>query len=240
MTKGASHRISMTPGSTGGFAGDGENAALVSPGRAPIENASDPGLSGALDCPEGARLIPLTRGLFAIVDESDFAELSQWRWYACPSGRKGGRQKFYAARGVRCGARVRHFKMHRQITGAANGVAVDHRNGNSLDCRRHNLRLSTQTQNNRNKRGWSALPKGVKRDGNRFSARITYERRQYYLGSFLTIEDASAAYDRAATRFFGEFARPNSLDEQDASRALHANEHGGEERACPYPREVVA
>jgi hypothetical protein len=51
--------------------------------------------------------------------------------------------------------------------------------------------------------------KGVSfsRSGKKFQASICINNRIIYLGTFITAEEAHAAYCTAATRYFGEFAR---------------------------------
>jgi hypothetical protein len=50
------------------------------------------------------RFIPLTRGLWAVVDAADFERLNKYRWYASPSG--GG--KMYARRNTKKGTVLMH------------------------------------------------------------------------------------------------------------------------------------
>lgn len=94
------------------------------------------------------------------------------------------------------------------------GLGVgDHIDGDKMNCRRNNLRVCSQKNNTRN----SAAPlsnttgfKGVgsKRPG-RFHARIMVDRKSIHLGTFGTATDAARAYDTAAIKYFGEFARLN-------------------------------
>jgi hypothetical protein len=89
---------------------------------------------------------------------------------------------------------------------------VDHRNGNGLDCRRHNIRAATKSQNAANARahrdnkcGW----KGIwwnKRD-KCWQAQICVAGRKQHLGCFRKPSTAKAAYNRAARDAFGEFFR---------------------------------
>lgn len=103
--------------------------------------------------------------------------------------------------------------MHWEIVGQPAGMDhVDHINGDGLDNRRCNLRHATRSQNAinqdlsvRNKSGhrgvhWSKARK-------RWIAVISYERRQHYLGSFRTKEEAAEAYAKAAEKHHGEFRR---------------------------------
>jgi hypothetical protein len=92
---------------------------------------------------------------------------------------------------------------------------VDHRNRDRLDNRRGNLRSATDSQNGANKsksttRSHSKF-KGVTfhRNTGRWQAAIKHHDRCIYLGLFDAEENAARAYDHAALRIFGEFARPN-------------------------------
>lgn len=100
------------------------------------------------------------------------------------------------------------------------GMDVDHVNGDTLDCRRVNLRLATRSQNAANRhreiRSFSRF-RGVSPNhrGGKWRATITHQGRRMLLGSFDTEEAAAAAYNEAAVRMFGEFAAPNPLPERE-------------------------
>ncbi|KKK50764.1 hypothetical protein LCGC14_3121750 [marine sediment metagenome] len=86
--------------------------------------------------------IELTQGMFALVDNDVFEELSRYKWYA----RKGG-HTFYAMRSVYLGGGQANRKnktvlMHRVIIGALKGQHVDHRNGDGLYNLRCNIRAN--------------------------------------------------------------------------------------------------
>lgn len=89
---------------------------------------------------------------------------------------------------------------------------IDHINGNRLDNRISNLRLSTATQNQANARKRADSTTGLKgvafRPGRRlpFIARIKVRGEQVWLGSYATAEEAHEAYCRAAEHTHGEFA----------------------------------
>src|SRR5689334_16735192 len=88
------------------------------------------------------KLIPLTRGQSAIVDDTDFEWLSQWKWCALPTHRKDG---YYAVRRTP-NSNGKLLFMHKFILGATTNQG-DHINGNKLDNRRDNLRPATRKQN---------------------------------------------------------------------------------------------
>jgi hypothetical protein len=91
---------------------------------------------------------------------------------------------------------------------------IDHKNGDRSDNRFANLRVATPAQNNANKAKNvrnSTGRKGVKFSPTRgkFVAHISYRGKDHYLGTFDCIDKASLAYQRAAERFYKEFANPN-------------------------------
>jgi hypothetical protein len=95
------------------------------------------------------------------------------------------------------------------------GFLVDHKNLNTLDNTRTNLRLATRSQNmfNRNKikSNTSSRFRGVCFDKRRkkWCAYITVEGKRIWLGTFDNEIDAAMAYDAAAKKYHGEFARLN-------------------------------
>ena len=89
---------------------------------------------------KGARYIPLTQGLFAIVDAADFEQLNQYRWYTTTTSPT----LHYVGRKEQGGASIR---MHREIMRPPKGMVVHHVNGNGLDNRRANLCVCTHAEN---------------------------------------------------------------------------------------------
>jgi hypothetical protein len=153
------------------------------------------------------RFIPLTRGLWAVVDAADYERLSKYRWYASPSG--GG--KMYARRNTKTGTVL----MHREIMHTPKGMHVDHRDRNGLNNRPDNLRNCTPAQNEYNKppRGKRSRFKGVYPDGDKWYAVIKHKGKTYYLGTFDDEIEAARARDRKARELEGEYAYLNFPDE---------------------------
>jgi hypothetical protein len=104
--------------------------------------------------------------------------------------------------------------LHRFILGLTDGkILVDHKNGDTRDCQRSNMRIATEGQNRANQkktRGASRF-KGVTlhRKSGKWDAQIGGRMGHRHLGRFDSEEDAARAYDIAAKERFGEFARPN-------------------------------
>jgi hypothetical protein len=96
------------------------------------------------------------------------------------------------------------------ITGRMPSNQIDHINGNSLDDRWQNLREATATQNMQNQRKRKrrvSLPTGVRvNKSGTFAARITVDKAQVQIGTFKTVDEASAAYQMAREKYFGQFA----------------------------------
>jgi hypothetical protein len=156
--------------------------------------------------------IPLTRGKIALVDDEDFEELNKYLWSAI---RK--RKIFYAIRTVlKADGGHMNIEMHQQILEVSDGLKVDHINGNGLDNRRCNLRPCTNSQNlcNRGRtRNNTSGYKGVSWDkrAHKWEASIGVDGKHKHLGRFDSREDAARAYNEAAKRLHGNFARLNEI-----------------------------
>ena len=111
----------------------------------------------------------------------------------------------------------KHLFLHRVIWLMVHGElprSIDHVNGIRSDNRLANLRPATPSENSRNlTRPFGGVPyKGVTyvKHGGKFQAQITAEGKTQYLGWFEKSEDAARAYDAAAIRLFGPFAKTNA------------------------------
>lgn len=156
----------------------------------------------------GARWIPLTQGRWALVDEADHLELSRHSW--CYIKGRHDKASGYAQTNMHNPDGYRRVTMHKLLTKFQG--QVDHKNGDGLNNRRANLRLVTDTQNRMNmqrpKDNKSGF-KGVSFHQGRYRATIVVYKKQKYLGHFDSSEEAARAYDKAASKYFGEYARFN-------------------------------
>lgn len=71
---------------------------------------------------------------------------------------------------------------------------IDHADVDPGNNRPWNLRPATRAQNNINRKGWSGLPKGVFKVGQRYRASATVDSKTRQIGTFATIEEAHAAF----------------------------------------------
>lgn len=158
----------------------------------------------------------LTRGYHALVSLEDIDRVSQikWRVRIDSDGRP-----LAVAHKPGSGKRGKEITLHRFIVDAQPGQIVDHINGDTLDDRRSNLRVCRNAENIRNQRPHrdkrTSKLKGVYFQPSRrsFRAQITVDRRKINLGNYPTEVEAAHAYDNAARRHFGDFARLNFQEE---------------------------
>ena len=148
--------------------------------------------------------IELTLGQVAIVDDEDFEELNQNKWFATKSAKT-----FYARRNSPW-INGKHYaiRMHHQIIGKPpKGLMVDHINGEGTDNRRENLRFVTNRQNCQNinhKKRSSEYP-GVSWYGprNKWVAMINLKGKTKNLG-YSTDEKEAFEFYRQAVNELGE------------------------------------
>ncbi len=152
---------------------------------------------------------PKHPGAVALVDDDVFEEVSRFKWSAMPH-RNGLRVRRYAKDGD---GKWRIVLLHRFITQAPPGMAVDHVNGDALDNRLMILRLCTFRQNswNQRKTRGSSQYKGVSfhRKSGKWMAYIKAGEKKTYLGLYPDEKHAALVYNYAALRLHGEFAKLN-------------------------------
>jgi len=156
------------------------------------------------------RRIYLGEGEWTIVEPEDYYRLKHFKWHLI-----GNNEKFYAFRNIKIGhTGTKMVSMHREIMNAPRGLLVDHRNRNGLDNRRANLRLATYSQNNCNKpkrKNTSSRFIGVcfNKLNQCWGAHIQHQGGKIFLGYFDSETEAAKAYDAAAKKYHGAFARLN-------------------------------
>lgn len=153
--------------------------------------------------------ILLTRGLYTLVDDSDYDELNSHKWHALKDG-----NTYYAVRTVYVKRKGKTVRMHREIMQTPSEMETDHIDGNGLNNVRNNLRNCTKSQNLSNRKPnttSSSIFKGVswRKASCKFVAQIQSNGKKISLGYFKKEEDAAHAYDAAAIKYHKEFANLN-------------------------------
>lgn len=100
--------------------------------------------------------------------------------------------------------------LHRIIAKVSDEGEIDHKNGNTLDCRKNNLRSCTHSQNQMNRRRTKNNHtgfKGVTFRRGLWRATICFQGKHHELGTFHSAIEASEAYRKAAILLAGEYAR---------------------------------
>lgn len=124
----------------------------------------------------------------------------------------------------------RNFYVHRVAWALHYGVwpdgPIDHIDGNRSNNQIDNLRLVTPSQHSMNRSVQKNNKLGAKgvcfhKPTKKYTAQIHVNRTKKHLGLFNTIEEAKAAYDAAAEKFFGEYRR---IDETNKGYRTHKAE----------------
>lgn len=149
------------------------------------------------------KIIPLSQGKVARIDDEDFDRVSQFKWYYSNYG--------YAVRNIKVSDGRKTIQLlSRFILNATKTMWVDHRSMDKLDNRRANLRLVTPSESQCNRRALVTSKtgqKGVSPFEGRWRATISVRRRRFHLGLFGSVAEAALAYEQAALQLHGEFAR---------------------------------
>lgn len=154
--------------------------------------------------------IKLTKGQVALVDDDIYDELNSHNWFAVKHG-----NNYYACRRLWNGGHPICISMHRVVMGIADkSIHIDHKDCNSTNNQRFNLRICTRFENQANAKAGvnqSSKYKGVTwyKRGNKWHCKIQYHNQRIHLGYFNNEDDAGRAYDKKALELFGEFARLN-------------------------------
>lgn len=150
--------------------------------------------------------IPLSRGLFALIDDSHFELVSQHKWYA-----QSSHGKTYAARNVTVSGKRAKVYLHRLIAGVTDRTLhIDHVDGNGLNNTTNNLRVATVSQNlcNRGKQANNTTGhKGVYRTKSGFMARVGSQGGSIYAGHFKSADQAAEAYFAVSATTHGQFGK---------------------------------
>lgn len=155
------------------------------------------------------KLIKLTKGKYAKVDNCDYKVLMCFKWSAYKAYGLGNKYRVHA--GVKINGNWKTVELSRAIMFPSKEKMVDHRNGDPLDNRRSNLRICTRSENMGNsvlhKKDHSTGIKGIYKYGNKWLVRgVMKDGVRRFVGSFACPAVAKASYNTEALALHGEFA----------------------------------
>lgn len=140
---------------------------------------------------------------FSLVDDSIYKLYGKMKWWA----KKGRNNSLYAFNNI--------GYLHRIILNAKKGQYVDHKNCNSLDNRKTNLRFCSIKENARNrgkqlnnKSGYKGvyLSMSERQKNPKWRSQIQFNKKLINIGCFNTREEAYKAYCLKAKELHGDFS----------------------------------
>lgn len=144
------------------------------------------------------------------IDYEDFKKIKDYTWsvHFTHSGRLA-----HVFTNITIGTKRTKLLLHKLIVPFE---IVDHIDGNPLNNKKDNLRPCTRKENGRNRninKNNSSGFKGVSfiTKKNRMCAQIKVDYKNIHLGYFKTAEEAARAYNAAALKYHGKFARLNKI-----------------------------
>lgn len=148
----------------------------------------------------------------SIVDDDVYDYLIKFRW----SVSKDKGNLYLVARKFYEDDKLKKVKMHQMIMMPydKSKFIIDHKNRNTLDNTKANLRLATVAQNNWNRKPQSnkKVPfKGVVKSYKSYLVEIMVNGKRIKGGTFNTPEEAALKYNELARIHHGEFAYQNKV-----------------------------
>lgn len=137
------------------------------------------------------KVIELTNGALALVDDEDYDYVSIYNWYAVKS-----RNTFYAVRTETKNGIKRVILLHRFIMKPPKGKVIDHINRIGLDNRKTNIRFVTPRENALNMNRKGGVDNYYK---NKWRCRVMVDGKLYIKSGFDSKKEAT----KYLTKFVG-------------------------------------
>ena len=158
--------------------------------------------------------IPLSKNLFALVDDEDYDLVKSYPWHAGQS-----HDRCYARAFIKnennAQKRKSVFMQHLIFGRSPAGKRLSFKDNNSLNCQKSNLEFISRSQAAHNyykkaspNKNNTEKFKGVSVV---FSAFIKFQNKTYRLGSFSNEYEAAQAYNLKAIEFYGDRAKINNI-----------------------------
>jgi len=153
--------------------------------------------------------VPLKDGRVFFIDDEDANRVLKLKWHVNKNG--------YVMHKKRNCKHIETVYLHRFVLNLPAGVKVDHRDHNTFNNQKFNLRPATASSNGANRgKPWGNYTskfKGVSwfpRDA-RWHAQIRVKGKGIHLGYLDDEIEAARVYNAAAKKYFGEFASLNQV-----------------------------
>lgn len=141
-----------------------------------------------------------------LIDTEDLSLVLEGYGKWCINPARGKKTKDYVQATI-LGTKGKKMSLHRLIMGNPIGKVVDHKDGNTMNNKKYNLRVTTQLINSRNRQGTRAKSghKGVRwhEKDKRWRAEIKVKGKKIYLGNFRDIQDAIIAREKGEEQYWG-------------------------------------
>lgn len=152
----------------------------------------------------GTAYLKTKHGTVFSIDKEDYHKIKDSKWVENKAGYLVARKN------------NKVYRLSRVLMGMSSGDknVVDHIDGNTLNNKKDNLRIVSQSQNCKNTShskksktkypGISILPTG------KYKARITVNRKRIHIGHFDNLEEAISARKEYENKYFGELSYSQS------------------------------
>ena len=148
-----------------------------------------------------------------LIDDEDYERLKQYKYYV-HGGTLARCGRYYFIRNIYVKGNSTTTMLHRDIMDCVvgDGKNIDHKDGDTLNCQKENLRYSTHAENMRNRKIGKNNTSGVKGVSwymakGKWRVYIKVDGKQFYLGLFDDIKEAAEVYAKASKELHGEFGR---------------------------------
>jgi len=144
--------------------------------------------------------------LETLIDTSDLPKLKEfnktWSAHFAPNT-----NSFYAVSSIRVRKKQKAVWLHRYLLEVADGKVTDHKNHDTLNNKRENLRILTNAENLQNKKGPNrnntSGVRGVTRvkGSNKWRAKIGFQGKKIHVGYFDDLKEAEKAVIEARRKY---------------------------------------
>lgn len=160
------------------------------------------------------KVIKITQGCRAFIDDEDFEKVSRYRWYLVRP-LKSKTLKYAACKKYPDGEK-KTLLMHRLILNAPKGRPVDHIDRNGLNNQKSNLRICSIRENNLNCKIHKTNKSGYRgvcwhEQNSCYRAYFSLHNKTYHIGLFQTAKEAAIARNEKMKQLGCKFARLNPI-----------------------------